>query len=190
LNWIPSWRKKRRIRRRIRRLPPGTVLLGEDETDLLLFPPLRAGWAPKGEPKEVRLSGRNALRVVLGWLNLRTGTTFFLVRQPQRAGDFRAFLDLLHGHYRGWNIALLLDEDPSHTAAGSRKTAERWGIELIWLPKRAPELNPMDPLWGHGKDEVSANRQYESIDEHVGRFSRYLRDLSSPEALKQAIALG
>ena len=174
------------IRRLIRRLPPRTVLLAEDETDLLLFPPLRAGWAPRGEPKEVLLSGRNARRVFFGCLNLRTGTRHFLVRQRQRAGDFQAFLDLLHGHYRGWNVALLLDEDPSHTAAGSRKTAERWGIELIWLPKRAPELNPMDHLWGHGKDEISANRQYESIDEHVGRFISYVRSLSSQEAMEKA----
>jgi DDE superfamily endonuclease len=108
------------------------------------------------------------------------------VRERQRAGDFQAFLDHLHGHYRGWPVALLLDEDPSHTAAGSRRAAERWGIELIWLPKRASELNPIEPLWGHGKDEVSANRQYESIDDHVGRFLRYLRGLSSPEALRRA----
>jgi hypothetical protein len=67
---------------------------------------------------------------------------------------------------------MLLDEDPSHTAAGSYRAAERWGIELIWLPKRAPELNPMEPLRGHGKEEVGANQQRESIDDHVGRFLR------------------
>ena|GEM_PF-7127472 len=37
----PSWRKKRRIRRQIRHLRPRSVLLAEDETDLLLFPLLR-----------------------------------------------------------------------------------------------------------------------------------------------------
>jgi hypothetical protein len=183
---IPSWRKKRQIRRRIRRLPPRSVVLAEDETDLLLFPPLRAGWAPKGEPKQVLLSGRNARRVVFGSLNLRTGTRLFLVRHRQRAGDFQAFLDKLHRHYRGWHVALLLDEDPSHTAGGSRRMAERSGTELIWLPKRAPKLNPVDHLWGHGKDEVSANKQYESIDDHVDRFIDYLQSLSSKEALKKA----
>jgi hypothetical protein len=134
----------------------------------------------------VRISGRNARRVVFGCLNLRTGTRTFLVRERQRAGDFQAFLGHLHEHYRGWPVALLLDEDPCHTAAGSRRAAERWGIELIWLPKRAPQLNPMDHLWGHGKDEVSANKQYEPIDAHVGRFLDYLEGLSSPEALKKA----
>jgi transposase len=153
---------------------------------LLLFPPLRAGWALKGEPKAVHLSGRNARRVVFGSLNLRTGTRLFLVRERQRAGDFQAFLEHLRWHYRGRHVALLLDEDPSHTAAGSRRVAERLGTELIWLPKRSPELNPLDHLWGHGKDEISANKQYESIDDHVGRFIRYLEGLSSAEALEKA----
>jgi transposase len=170
----------------MRRLPPRSVALAEDETDLLLFPPLRAGWAPRGEAKEVALSGRNARRVVFGSLNLRTGTRLLVVRERQRAGDFQAFLEQLHWHYRGWHVALLLDEDPSHTAAGSRRMAERSGTELVWLPKRAPELNPMDHLWGHGKDEVSSNKQYESIDDHVDRFVGYLRDLSSREALSKA----
>jgi hypothetical protein len=109
-----------------------------------------------------------------------------LVRPRQRSVDFQAFLALLHRHYRGWHVALLLDEDPSHTAVGSQKAAARWGIELIWLPKRAPELNPMDHLWGHAKDEVSANKQYESIDYHVGRFIRYIQGLSASEALEKA----
>jgi transposase len=134
----------------------------------------------------VPLSGRNARRVVFGCMNLRTGTRLFLVRQRQRAGDFQAFLEQLHWHYRGRHVALLLDEDPSHTAAGSRRAAERAGTELLWLPKRAPKLNPMDHLWGHGKDEVSANKQYETIDDHVDRFVSYLRGLTSLEALTKA----
>lgn len=124
--------------------------------------------------------------MVFGCLNLRTGTRPLLARERQRAGDFQAFVDHVHGHYRGWHVVLLLDEDPSHTAAGSRRVAERSGTELIWLPKRAPKLNPLDHLWGHGKDEISANKQYESIDDDVGRFIRYLQGLSSREALKKA----
>jgi hypothetical protein len=134
----------------------------------------------------VPLSGRNARRVVFGSISLGAGTRLFLVRQRQRAGDFQAFLERLHWHYRGWHVALLLDEDPSPTAAGSRRAAERAGTELIWLPKRAPKLNPMDHLWGHGKDEVSANKQYESIDDHVDRFVDYLGGLTSQEALRKA----
>jgi dehydratase family protein/DDE superfamily endonuclease len=92
------------------------VVLAQDETDVLLFPPLRAGWARRGEVAEVRLSGWNARQVVFGATNLSTGHRLFLARERQRARDFQAFLEVLHHHYRAWQVALLLDEDPSHTA--------------------------------------------------------------------------
>src|SRR4029077_10433130 len=133
-----SWRKNRRICRRIRGLGPRSAVLAEDETDLLLLPPLRACWAPRGQPARVWLTGSNARRVVFGALNVWTGSRLLLPRQRQRAGDFQEFLRLVHYHYRGWHVALLLDEDSSHTAGGSVGLAERLGIELLWLPKRCP----------------------------------------------------
>jgi hypothetical protein len=65
---------------------------------------------------------------------------------------------------------MVLDEDPSHTAKGSVGLAEELEIELLWLPKRATELNPVEGLWGDGKDVVRADHQYESIDEQAERF--------------------
>jgi len=85
----PEREKKRRIRRRIRSLPPHSVLLVEDETDVLLFPLLRANWSRRGEPACVLISGRNARRVVFGAMNLRTGKRLFLARQHQRQHDFQ-----------------------------------------------------------------------------------------------------
>ena len=158
-------------------------MLAQDETDLLLFPPPRAGWSKRGEPAEVRLSGRNARRVIFGALNLRTGARLFVPRAKGRSADFQAFLQELHSHYRGWPVALLLDEDPGHTAGGSVNWAETYGIELLWLPKRAPELNPRDTLWGQGKDVISADKQYATIDAQVERFLRHLDSLSNQEAL-------
>ena len=67
----PDREKKRWIRRRIPRLPERSVILAEDETDLLLFPPLRSGWAPRGAQAKVWLTGRNASRVLL-WLPKRS----------------------------------------------------------------------------------------------------------------------
>jgi hypothetical protein len=162
------------------------VKLFEDETDLLLFPPLRAAWGRRGEPMPVPLTGRNARRVLFGTINLKTGHRLFLARKRQRGEDFREFLLVIDWHYRGWGVTLLLDEDSSHTARKSVTLADELGIELLWLPKRAPELNGMDHLWGHGKDHVCANWQYGSIDEEVSQVIRYLQSLSKEEALRQA----
>ena len=155
--------------------------MAQDETDLLLFPPLRAAWSKRGEAARVWLSGRNARRVIFGALNLRTGSRLFVPRPKGRSVDFQAFLGEVRRHYRGWHVALLLDEDPCHTAQASRRTAE--GMTLLWLPKRLPKLNPLDTLWGQGKAVVSANTQYPTIEEHVMSFLGQVRSMSNQEAL-------
>jgi hypothetical protein len=182
--WLPirSARKKRRIRRKIRDLPHRSVLLVEDETDLLLFPPLRANWGQRGQPTRVLISGRNARRVVFGAMNLRSGKRLFLAREHQRQNDFQAFLKLIYQHYRGRHIAIVLDENPSHTAGRSQQLASELQIELLWLPKRSPELNPMDELWGQAKDIISANLQYPTIDDQLNTFIEYLECLTDWEA--------
>jgi DDE superfamily endonuclease len=159
-------------------------VLAEDETDLMLFPPLRAGWSVRGTPTKVMLSGGNAKRVIFGAMSLTTGTRLFLPRLKARSGDYQEFLAGVRRHYRGWHVALLLDEAPCHTAKASVRASA--GVTLLWLPNRAPELNPMDTLWGQGKDVISANQQYSSIDEHVDRFLGFLDSLSGPQALHTA----
>lgn len=156
-------------------------MLAQDETDLLMFPPLRAGWSLKGEPAKVHISGRNARGVIFGAMNLVTGTRLMLPRPKGRAGDFKAFLGQVRQHYRGRHVALLLDEDPSHTAKASLRAAE--GMTLLWLPKRSPELSPMDTPWGQAKDVIAANEPYATIDEQIDRFVGFLDGLSGREAL-------
>jgi DDE superfamily endonuclease len=160
------------------------VVLAQDETDLLLFPPLRAAWSKRGEVARVWLSGRNARRVIFGAMNLRTGTRLFVPREKGRSGDFQAFLAEVRSHYRGWHVALLLDEDSCHTAKASVRQAE--GMTLLWLPNRSPKLNPMDTLWGQGKDVISANAQHSTIEEHVNRFLDHLGGLTNQEALHRS----
>ena len=156
-------------------------MLAQDETDLLLFPPLRAAWSQCGEVAKAWLSGRNAWRVIFGAMNLRTGTRLLVPRGKGRSDDFQAFLGEVRSHSRGWHAALLLDEDPCHTAQAFLRETE--AMTLLWLPKRSPKLNPMDTFWGQGKDVISANKQYTSIDEHVDRFLGHIYSLSNREAL-------
>lgn len=162
-------------------MPPRSVVLAEDETDLRLFPPLRACWSLRGESAEVPLSGWNAKRVIFGAMDLRTGTRLFLPRAKDRSADFRAFLSEIRRRYVGQHVALLLDGESCHTAKASLRAAE--GLTLLWLPARSSELNPMDTLWGQAKDVVAANKQYTTIDEQVDRFLDFLSEMSDLEAL-------
>lgn len=179
-------RKKRWIRRRIRTLPFTTALLAEDETDLLLFPPVRAGWGRRGQPGRVLISGYNARRTIFGALHVRSGQLLCLEQKRKRAEDFQEFLDYIRWHYRSWPVALLLDEYSAHTSPETVSLAEDLEIELLWLPKRSPHLNPLDRVWWHGKEAACANVQQSSIEEQVCQFLDYLEDLSPTERLRKA----
>jgi transposase len=162
------------------------VILAQDETDLLLFPPLRSGWAPRGAQAKVWLTGRNARKVLFGAVNLRTGHLVLLCRVHQRAPDFCAFLREVRHRYRGRHVALVLDGDSSHTAKASQRLAATLDISLLWLPTRAPELNPVDQLWRDVKQNVCANRQDTHIDVLVARALRHLQRLRSRSVLRKA----
>jgi hypothetical protein len=106
---------------------------------LLLFPPWRAMWSPRGVPAQVMVSDANARRVVFGCMNLATEHRLFLARRHQRADDFQAFLPLVRRQYRGLRVTMVLDSDSSHIAAAKREEAHRFGIRLLRLSVCAPE---------------------------------------------------
>ena len=81
---------------------------------------------------------------------------------------------------------MLLDGASRHSAQKSEGLAAELNIELIRLPARSSNINPMDRLWKWGKDKICANKQYLSIDYQADRFIEYLRGLSAQEALRKA----
>lgn len=162
-------------------------MLFVDWTLLRLFPPLRAVWAPEGEQATVPITGANARRVLFGAINLRTGHRIVLIRPCAGGADARAFLAKLRTHYRAYGtIWLLLDRASAHTDHNTRVLAGALDIELLWLPKQAPELNAMDQLWRELKRLIAANRQAESIDTLARDAKAWILNLSPQQARRKA----
>ena len=165
-------------------LPPHTVVLFEDETLLRKLPPLRCCWAKRGERAVVPITGNNARRCVFGVLNPRTGKRLFCIRYRNRAEDFRTILHEVRARYKRWPICMILDQASSHTAKITRCEAEALRIEMAWLPTACPELNPTELLWQKGKQNVSANRTFPTVDQQASAFVQYLLGLTNTEAQK------
>ena len=149
-----------------------------DETTLREFPPLRAGWARRGQQATVVISGRNARRVIVGALNIVTGTLVRVVRAHGRGADVAAGLQALGEPTPGVPRLLVWDNAPPHQARAATTAAVDQEIELLRLPFRAPELNPLEDLWRSLKGVVAANRAYESMGELAERGLGYLDSLS------------
>lgn len=167
-------------------MPPSAVLLFQDEIIVRLFPVIRRAWSPQGEQAMVDISGKNARQVLYGTINMHTGHRV-LMRYPRLSQEgFQAFLRLLRQPYPGRPVWLLLDAATAHTTAKSQTLAKTLGIELVWLPKQCPELNAMDHLWKELRTDISANYQYQSVDEHAVFAELYTLSLSNQQALKKA----
>ncbi len=184
----PNWKAKcRYIRRRVRRIRaqhPDAVILFVDETDLRELPPLRAGWAKRGQRFKIPITGNNSKRVLFGALNYQTGHRIVLWRRYNRLADFQAFLDVLKKRYKGRMLSLILDRGSSHVH--NRAYARKMRISLIWLPKACPKLNPVEDLWRELKRTVAADRCYPDIQELVERAIRWMVSLTPRQALRKA----
>lgn len=157
-----------------------------DATILRLFPPLRCAGAFRGEQAEVRISGRNAKRVLFGAINPRTGHRVVLCRPRMRQEDFQAFLRHLRARYPGRPLWLLLDRAPCHEAFKSQMLAGQLDIGLSWLPTQCPEWNPVDHLRRESKRLIAANRQFRNIDAEADYAQRWFLGLTARQALRKA----
>jgi transposase len=162
----------------------GEVWVG-DETTLRAFPPLRAGWARRGQQATVVSSGRNARRVIVGALNSVTGKLVRAVREHGRGAAVAAGLQALGEPTPGVPRLLVWDNDPPHQARAATTAAAEQEIELLRLPVRAPELNPLEDRWRSLKGVVAANRAYEAMDELAERALGYLDSLSPDDVRRR-----
>jgi transposase len=160
-------------------------VLFEDETILRLFPVLRRSWSHTGEQAPIAISGRNAQRVLFCALHPKTGRRLVMVGKGMRQENFQGFLKLIHHHYHG-TVYLILDRAGLHIAKKSKQLARELHIKLVWLPKQCPELNAVDQLFKCLKADVSANHQYQSIEEHARAAVGYLNNLTQEQALIKA----
>ncbi len=103
-----------RIRRRITRLPAGSVVLSEGEPHLDLLPAVRATWTLRGQRHQVMTPGSNRRATILGALDVTTGAWFYLWAR-RRAASFTAMLDMLLAAYPSAPaVAVICDNCEDH----------------------------------------------------------------------------
>ena len=165
---------------------PRTVILFLDETLLTETPPLRAAWALEGEQAEIPITGNRDKRVLFGVLNPKSGTVLLHGAEAWNQKEFQDVLRQIRSRWRGWHIVLFIDQGSPHTAKASRRLAKELGIELRWLPVACPDLNPVDDLWRHVKQDVLANEGTPDLDVSLARACEYILSLTPEERLRKA----
>lgn len=145
-----------RIRRRIARLPVGSVVLAEDEAHLDLLPTVRATWTLRGHRHRVMTPGTNRRATIFGALDLATGAWWYLWAR-RRAASFTAMLQLLLAAYPDApTVAVICDNDGIHHAARVRHWAsDHPRLRLFYGAAYSPHDNPVERIWAALKTELA-----------------------------------
>lgn len=128
----------------------------------MLQPVVRRTWAPRGQTpihyswdRHDRLSFISALTV--SPKRRRLGLYFDIHDHNIRTDEVDGFIRRLRRRFPK-GIILVMDRLAAHRSAAKRLVA-RFGrsVDVEWLPPYAPELNPVEQVWGHTKYADLAN---------------------------------
>jgi putative transposase len=161
--------KLRQIQRWIARLPADETVVFQDEVDVHLNPKIGPCWMVRGEQAEVVTPGNNEKRHLAGSLHWRTGR--LLLSAPARrrnAALFIAHLDDLRRQLRGYRVIhVICDNARFHDCRAVREFLARHPgrIVLHYLPKYAPETNPVERIWWHLHETITRNHRCRTIEE-------------------------
>jgi putative transposase len=161
--------KLRQIQRMITELPSDETVVFQDEVDVHLNPKIGPCWMVRGEQAEVVTPGNNEKRHLAGSLHWRTGR--LLLSSPGRRRDtalFIAHLDDLRRQLRGYRVIHVVCDNASfHRSGAVREFLNRHPgrIVLHYLPKYAPETNPIERVWWHLHETITRNHRCQTIDD-------------------------
>ena len=143
-----------------------------DETGLLLNPLVRRSWAVRGKTPVIGGDGGHRRKVsVIGAVSVspaarRPGLYFATLPDGYfTAEKVVAFLRDLLRHLRG-NVVVVWGRGPYHRGPVIRKFLKRnRRLRLELLPAYAPELNPVEAVWGWLKYGELANFVPDDLDQ-------------------------
>ena len=144
----------------------------EDESGVSLLPSVRATWAPRGQTPVLRHHfawKRVSMAGVLAYEPDGSDAHLVFQLRPGAYNDETLidFLAEVHRHEKRRSILLIWDGLPSHR---SRCMLEWVADQRDWLrieplPGYAPDLNPIEQVWGNVKSQELANLCADTIGE-------------------------
>lgn len=137
----------------------GRTIVLIDESGFMLQPLVRRTWAPRGQTPVHRSWDRHDRLSVVSALTVspklrRIGLYFELLSGNAHADEAERFVKRLRRKL-GRNLLLVWDRLNVHRSAATRFDPDAIAVE--WLPPYAPDLNPVEGVWNHTKNNRLAN---------------------------------
>jgi transposase len=146
----------------------------QDESGVSQRPSIRRTWAPRGETPVLIHAFNWATISVCAALGFRWDGRCCRLFFQTREGSYNSeslivFLRDLRRHLRGKKAILVWDGLPAHKCKMMKEylATQRSWLSEERLPGYAPDLNPVETLWGNAKGKEMANKCSQNLDEVV-----------------------
>jgi transposase len=158
-----------------------------DASDQHLLAVLRGMWMRIGQQVRIATPPDNQHWSLFGCLHPQSGAFVWQAFEKAVSASFLAFLEYLRGCYPTGDLVVVVDNASYHKSkAVIAWLKEHPQVLLLYLPKYAPQLNPVEKIWAALKDRVSANRSFANLLV-LGQFIRaFFDELTPARTLKLA----
>jgi transposase len=175
---VREWLEKTYPKIEARAAREGAEIHWCDETGVSANEHPGRGYARVGTTPELPVSGERFRVNQVATVTNQGKVRFMTYTSTLTAAVFLVFLGLLLKGSRK-KVFLILDRHPAHEAQAVAEWVERHPgrIELFWLPRRAPELNPGEYLNNDLKGQVNAEGLPETKQELESNFHRFMNTL-------------
>lgn len=164
---------------------PDTLLV-EDETSLRQLAELRQMWMRRGQQHRVAVPDQNEKFSLYGTLELETGEVLTACYDTAKSEHTISFLEQMMRHYDEGDILLIWDQASYHVSKKVKEAIAGWErLTVLPLPKRSPQENPIEAIWGQLKDVIASNLS-RSVDALKAACHRFFERLSRQDALQLA----
>lgn len=154
---IEKWKNETWSAIRDKAVCEGRTIVFVDESGLTQKPATKKTWSPEGNTPQVEMNFSWKTLSVIGGITLRS--IFFQIHEESiKSAQVIEFLTHLQRHIEG-KLLVIWDGLPAHRSKEVKAylTTTEGRIWLERLPAYAPELNPIEYLWGHLKNTALAN---------------------------------
>jgi transposase len=168
------------LRQLLLTLPEDETVVFQDEADLNLNPEIGFLWMRRGQQAVVVTPGDNEKNYLAGSLHWRTGRLLGCVTGPKRDGQLvaRHLRELARRLRRYQKIHVILDNASIHDCAAVDEVVAAKGGRLVlhYLPRYAPECNPIERVWWHLREEITRNHTCRSLQELIELVFAWIED--------------
>lgn len=157
-------------------------------------------WMPRGKQVAIPSPGQNQKVAAFGGINFATGEHIAHVPDVPKGGknsaQFLVWLQMLlaHANRRRKRIILALDNGSIHTAkkvmAHLTDPEIKRLIQVVWLPKYAPDLNEQERIWKYAKEHGIANVLFTGRQSLRAQVVKVLNAINRGDAASLTIVLG